>query len=63
MATIPSFETLGYREDDGVAWVTLDRPERKNAAQRMADGIPIGAGLFEKVRAIAAEHNAPWMLN
>ena len=29
-------------------------PERKNAAQRMVDGIPIGAGLFEKVRAIAA---------
>ena len=38
-------------------------PERRNAAQRMADGIPIGKGLFEKVRAIAAEHNAPWMLN
>jgi LDH2 family malate/lactate/ureidoglycolate dehydrogenase len=38
-------------------------PERKNAAVRMRDGIPIGKGLFEKVRAIAAEHNAPWMLN
>ena len=38
-------------------------PERKNAATRMRDGIPIGKGLFEKVRAIAAEHNAPWMLN
>jgi len=38
-------------------------PERRNAAQRMRDGIPIGKGLFEKVRAIAAEHNAPWMLN
>jgi enoyl-CoA hydratase/carnithine racemase len=31
MAAIPSFETLGYREDDGVAWVTLDRPEVYNA--------------------------------
>jgi LDH2 family malate/lactate/ureidoglycolate dehydrogenase len=38
-------------------------PERKNAAARMRDGIPIGKGLYEKVRAIAAEHNAPWMLN
>jgi len=31
MAAIPSFETLGYEEDDGVAWVTLDRPEVYNA--------------------------------
>ena len=31
MAAIPSFETLGYEEDDGVAWVTLDRPEVHNA--------------------------------
>jgi len=31
MATIPSFETLGYEEDDGVAWVTLNRPEVYNA--------------------------------
>ena len=25
------FETLGYEERDGVAWVTLNRPERLNA--------------------------------
>ena len=31
MAVIPDFETLGYAEDDGVAWVTLDRPEVHNA--------------------------------
>jgi enoyl-CoA hydratase/carnithine racemase len=31
MAAIPSFETLGYEETDGVAWVTLDRPEVYNA--------------------------------
>ncbi len=31
MAEIPAFETLGYREDDGVAWVTLERPEVYNA--------------------------------
>ncbi|HEY5108316.1 MAG TPA: enoyl-CoA hydratase/isomerase family protein [Acidimicrobiales bacterium] len=31
MATIPSFETLGYEEDEGVAWVTLNRPEVYNA--------------------------------
>ncbi len=31
MATIPSFETLGYEEDDGVAWVTLNRPAVHNA--------------------------------
>ena len=31
MAAIPSFDTLGYEEDDGVAWVTLDRPEVYNA--------------------------------
>jgi len=31
MAVIPDFDTLGYEEDDGVAWVTLDRPEVYNA--------------------------------
>lgn len=31
MSAIPAFETLDYREDDGVAWVTLDRPEVYNA--------------------------------
>jgi len=31
MAAIPDFETLGYEEDDGVAWVTLDRPAVYNS--------------------------------
>jgi enoyl-CoA hydratase/carnithine racemase len=31
MATIPTFETLGYEEDDGVARVTLNRPAVYNA--------------------------------
>jgi enoyl-CoA hydratase/carnithine racemase len=28
---MPEFETLRYEEVDGVAWVTLDRPEVLNA--------------------------------
>ena len=31
MATIPSFETVGYEEHEGVAWVTLNRPDVHNA--------------------------------
>jgi enoyl-CoA hydratase/carnithine racemase len=31
MATIPSFTTLDYTESNGVAWVTLNRPEVYNA--------------------------------
>jgi len=31
MATIPSFTTLGYSEENGVAWVTLNRPDVLNA--------------------------------
>jgi LDH2 family malate/lactate/ureidoglycolate dehydrogenase len=38
-------------------------PEWHCAEQRKVTGIPIGKGLFEKLRAIAAEHNAPWMLD
>ena len=37
-------------------------PEWRSAARRAVSGIPIGKGLLEKLRAIAAEHNAPWML-
>jgi LDH2 family malate/lactate/ureidoglycolate dehydrogenase len=36
--------------------------ERRNAAQRMQDGIPVGANLLAKVREIAAASNAPWLL-
>ena len=28
---MPDFETLGYEERDGVAWVTMDRPDVLNA--------------------------------
>jgi enoyl-CoA hydratase/carnithine racemase len=28
---MPDYETLGYEERDGVAWVTLNRPDRMNA--------------------------------
>ena len=31
MGSFPDFETLQYEERDGVAWVTLNRPERLNA--------------------------------
>ena len=31
MATIPFFETVGYEEHEGVAWVTLNRPDVHNA--------------------------------
>jgi enoyl-CoA hydratase/carnithine racemase len=31
MGSFPDYETLGYEERNGVAWVTLNRPERHNA--------------------------------
>jgi enoyl-CoA hydratase/carnithine racemase len=31
MASFPDYATLAYEERDGVAWVTLNRPERHNA--------------------------------
>ncbi len=38
-------------------------PERRHAAQRRATGIPVGANLREKVRAVAEAAGAPWMLD
>jgi LDH2 family malate/lactate/ureidoglycolate dehydrogenase len=38
-------------------------PERKKARERMRTGIPIGPGLLAKIRAIAREHEVPWMLD
>lgn len=38
-------------------------PQWQFAAQRKIAGIPVGNGLLEKLRAIAAEHNVPWMLD
>ena len=35
-------------------------PERKNAARRLQEGIPVGANLLAKIRAIAAESGVPW---
>ena len=37
-------------------------PERANAKRRMQEGIPVGAGLLKKVRAIAEASGAPWLL-
>jgi LDH2 family malate/lactate/ureidoglycolate dehydrogenase len=37
-------------------------PERKIAAQRMAEGIPVMPNLLYKVRSIAQAAGAPWML-
>jgi LDH2 family malate/lactate/ureidoglycolate dehydrogenase len=37
-------------------------PERAVAERRGREGIPVGAGLLRKVRAIAEEAGAPWLL-
>lgn len=37
-------------------------PERRNAAVRMAGGIPVGAGLLGQIRGIAADSGVEWML-
>ncbi len=37
-------------------------PERANAKRRMQQGIPVGPNLLAKVRAIAEESGAPWLL-
>ena len=38
-------------------------PERRNAARRMQDGIPVGPNLLTKIKEIAAQSNAPWLLD
>lgn len=52
----PSFETLGYEERDGVAFVTLNRPERHNAfnslMQRELKALWRGLRRHDPVRAI-----------
>lgn len=37
-------------------------PERRTAALRMEDGIPVGRNLLAKIKQIAAESNVPWLL-
>jgi LDH2 family malate/lactate/ureidoglycolate dehydrogenase len=37
-------------------------PERRNAARRIEDGIPVGPGLLAKVRRIAEECQVKWLL-
>lgn len=37
-------------------------PERRNAARRRQDGIPVGANLLDKVREIALASGAPWIM-
>ena len=38
-------------------------PERRHAAKRMQDGIPVGPGLLAKMKAIADECEVPWLLH
>jgi LDH2 family malate/lactate/ureidoglycolate dehydrogenase len=38
-------------------------PQWKNAETRMANGIPVGAGLMRQVRQIAQAASAPWLLD
>ncbi len=38
-------------------------PQWKNAAKRMAEGIPVGPGLLSQIRQIAQASAAPWVLD
>ena len=38
-------------------------PERRNAANRMQAGIPVGANLLAQVRSIAATSGADWVMD
>jgi LDH2 family malate/lactate/ureidoglycolate dehydrogenase len=37
-------------------------PERRNAARRIEEGIPVGPNLLAKIKAIAAKSDVPWLL-
>ncbi len=37
-------------------------PERRHAARRMQEGIPVGRNLLAKIKVIAEESGVPWML-
>jgi LDH2 family malate/lactate/ureidoglycolate dehydrogenase len=38
-------------------------PQRRNAARRSRDGIPVGPGLLARIKAITAESGVPWTLD
>jgi LDH2 family malate/lactate/ureidoglycolate dehydrogenase len=48
--------------DPGQPVLVAGDPERANARRRMQQGIPVGPNLLAKVRAIAEESGAPWLL-
>jgi len=37
-------------------------PERRNAARRLQEGIPVGPNLLAKVKGIAEASGAPWLM-
>ena len=43
--------------------VTSMDPQWNNAAKRLREGIPVGAGLLNQVRQIAQACAAPWLLD
>lgn len=50
-------EPVRYEVDDGVAWVTIDRPEARNALGRA-----VRAGLFEAIRRFDGDADAAVMV-
>ena len=38
-------------------------PQWRNLQQRMRDGIPVGANLLAKVKAIAQDAGTPWVMD
>jgi len=49
--------------DPGQPVMVAGDPQWNNAARRMREGVPVGAGLIKQVRGIAAACGAPWMLD